>query len=389
MRQIQDPILCGDKVCPPQEPQDSWGEVVSFTYEGEGGGVFAVERDDRFQVAFGKVEKSITHPDIKAYKRRSEGKKPTDRLDADRKSTLNEKQKRALEGFLQEANSIALRERRKEYRRKISVWTIMSHITEAGYDVWVAGGAVRDVLRGDPPNDADLAGTAPFGSLCEILTEMGQKLRFEFWVNEDKHVLHIVDSIIRSNTILDYAPLKHSWYPEGKRFRFDHDPSRDVRWRDLTVNSLLYAPLRRGEYSVEENNLLMDPTGRGLRDISDNTGGITLHPVELPESYPPEIAASRLLRLLRFVHFKYPNKVDLSCVTKFKDKDLGKCLQAFADLDWEAKQKWMEKAFYKGHPVDAQSLEAACATVGLQNEYVRLFKPVFHHFDIIRSDEGK
>ncbi|WDZ87265.1 hypothetical protein [Micromonospora cathayae] len=140
---------------------------------------------------------------------------------------------------------------------------LIEALYETGHDVWLAGGAVRDLVLGAGPaavRDLDLSGTVPPGRFHEIAydvlallggTESDMRLSPDSlvcWTEPEKPQL-------AETALVEYRSLALSGFPFPGT---SSDFGDDARHRDLTVNSLHY-DLRRA--------IVIDPTGRGIGDL--------------------------------------------------------------------------------------------------------------------------
>lgn len=226
-------------------------------------------------------------------------------------------------------------------------WRIMQNARELGYHVYVVGGAVRDFLSGaatgpDQVNDLDITGDMPsglFGDLAKITAldqrdeaptegKRAQRRRVaSIWIPHVTisasgvvHCYRLASRADRSKRpeqdhFLEYAPFKQGRcriprLGTSDEFVFGCDPREDSKWRDLSINSLLYDPF---------SNRIIDPAG-GLRDFTGiQAAGISnwdpgtavvtsvnLRPLDLPVKSTPFWTAKAVARLVKSVD-KYPD----------------------------------------------------------------------------------
>ncbi|WP_328351728.1 hypothetical protein OG800_07880 [Streptomyces sp. NBC_00445] len=174
---------------------------------------------------------------------------------------------------------------------------LIEHLAAAGHHTWVSGGAPRDLLMGAAPdeiNDLDLTGTAPAGTFTEtsrrVLDLEGVSAEHPQRFNPDTLTCTVLDPIARTaGASLDYRGLGLGL--AGSNYRATGtDLLQDSLQRDLTVNTLLYDPLR---------SRLVDPLGKALDDLADDQGQRRLVPVNT--STDPLVRAEVLLRGLKFL----------------------------------------------------------------------------------------
>jgi putative nucleotidyltransferase with HDIG domain len=110
--------------------------------------------------------------------------------------------------------------------------TIISTLRQAGFQAYLVGGCVRDLLLGCRPKDFDVATDAPPQRLLELFPNSGQ-VGAHFGVvlvRDGSH--HVEVATFRS---------EHD-YKDGRRpssVHFESDPRGDVLRRDFTINGLM------------------------------------------------------------------------------------------------------------------------------------------------------
>ncbi|MDG4813957.1 hypothetical protein O7628_00345 [Micromonospora sp. WMMD956] len=132
----------------------------------------------------------------------------------------------------------------------------------AGHEVWIAGGAVRDLVTGEREvNDLDLSGTAPPGRFCDVILPV---LRVENLAESE--ILVCKDTLVCSTSPFETAVLDGAYIEYRSLALIGHqlpgtssDFAEDAAKRDLSFNTLHYD--RRGAE-------VLDPTGRGLADLT-------------------------------------------------------------------------------------------------------------------------
>lgn len=345
------PVVCGAVVSPSEEHKTNSYEVDSFWYKAHAGEpVMPMKENDYFCLKGNDGFMDVPCSVVEHYCCWRAGQPPDTRLGPDRQKHLGSTDIRGFVEFLR-------REVHLGEGKTVSVWGIMKLIKDQGYGIWLAGGAVRDILRGAGANDADLSGTIPFGTFAESVINVVRKVGLWFGLNADGHVLYIYDPLAKGKPrILEYAPLKLRYDHVRGHYKFDHDLAVDGTWRDLTINCLYFDLL--GEV---EGALVFDPTGSGLADLSS----LTLRVIDMPPNSPPGTAASRLLRLLKFVS-RYGHQADNTKVADFIAAHLDECNSDFMGLEPHERSRLVRKSFYGNAEVDPATLEKACSMVGIK-----------------------
>lgn len=119
-------------------------------------------------------------------------------------------------------------------RREKAV-AIVRRLREAGHEAYFAGGSVRDMLLGKPPEDYDIATAARPEDIQKIFSKTVA-------VGAEFGVLLVVDD----GDSFEVATFRHDGpYLDGRRpasVRFA-GLEEDVRRRDFTINGMMYDPL--------------------------------------------------------------------------------------------------------------------------------------------------
>ena len=155
---------------------------------------------------------------------------------------------------------------------------VLSRLTDAGYDAYIAGGAVRDLIMGRTPHDYDIAASAKPDDVKRL-----------FRRTIDTGIKHGTVTVIENRVAYEITTFRRdggytdSRHPES--VRFVHDPKTDCTRRDFTINAMMYSP----------QSGVLDFFG-GMDDIS---AGI-IRCVGDPETRFREDA----LRMLRAVRFR-------------------------------------------------------------------------------------
>lgn len=192
--------------------------------------------------------------------------------------------------------------------------TILTAIEEKGFEAFLVGGFVRDIIMGKKPNDADMATNATPAEMHEI---------FENFRTIDTGLKHGTITVI-----INHKPFEITTYRTEKGYSDCRHPDEvafaekitdDLSRRDFTVNSIAYNP-KVG---------FVDPFG-GQDDIERKL----LRCVGEPEKRFSEDSL-RILRALRFssvLSFEIEEETEKAM---FKCKDLLKFIsheRVFAEL---------------------------------------------------------
>jgi len=158
-----------------------------------------------------------------------------------------------------------------------AVCWIVRTLENAGYETWAVGGAVRDVLRGRPSGDWDLATRARPARVRRLFKRTVP-------IGVDHGTIGV---LARDGTMYEVTTFRRDVETDGRHavVVFADDIREDLARRDFTVNAIAWHPLR------EE---LLDPFG-GVPDLESHV----LRTVGVPEERFREDYL-RILRALRF-----------------------------------------------------------------------------------------
>lgn len=130
-----------------------------------------------------------------------------------------------------------------------------------GYEVFVVGGTVRDVVAGETSHDVDIATTMPLALLGPLVSRMynisprlsEEALRYGH--------LRLGGRPKSGDPFIDLSVFKHSFVGTGNAL-FGASFADDVRHRDFACNAIYYDPL---------NEVFVDPLGQGVTDAGHRT----------------------------------------------------------------------------------------------------------------------
>jgi len=159
---------------------------------------------------------------------------------------------------------------------------IIQELQKAGFETYLVGGAIRDLLLNRPPKDFDISTSATPEEVRAVFGKrksriIGKRFRLVHYYH-GKEIIEI--STFRK------APEE----VDGEKPFFDNDfgTAQEDAWRrDFTVNSLFYDPTTKK---------ITDYTGKGLEDIKTRTVRVVGDPTERFEEDPV-----RILRALKLV----------------------------------------------------------------------------------------
>ena len=135
---------------------------------------------------------------------------------------------------------------------------IADRLRERGFQAWLVGGCVRDLVLGREPKDYDISTDARPDQLIEIFPQ-AQLVGAQFGV-----------VLVAGVEVATYRS-DHS-YQDGRhpaKVTFETDPKRDVLRRDFTINALLLDPADLNSEVVDYVGGLADLRNHIIRAIGD------------------------------------------------------------------------------------------------------------------------
>lgn len=152
-----------------------------------------------------------------------------------------------------------------------SVREVISVLEGAGYETWLVGGFVRDLLLGRPLHDFDLASAAPWQTTAELCCAAG------FAVHETG-TKHGTLTVIAHDHALEITTFRTEGdYLDHRRpstVTFTDSIEEDLARRDFTINAMAYHPNRgildpyHGKHDLEAHLIrcVGDPSARFSED---------------------------------------------------------------------------------------------------------------------------
>ena len=124
-----------------------------------------------------------------------------------------------------------------------------------GYEVYVVGGTVRDVICGQKPHDVDLVTTMPILKFDNLLRSM---FKGQLSFSDPNGYARLGGSGKSGDPFIDLKTFTHSGMGTPNAL-FGSTFARDIGVRDFACNSVYYDPI---------NKVLIDPSCRGIQDAA-------------------------------------------------------------------------------------------------------------------------
>ena len=145
---------------------------------------------------------------------------------------------------------------------------LLNEIAGRGFEVFLVGGTVRDVISGAATHDVDLSTTMPLCRLHALVREMyGRPRTLEDSAKFNGH-LRLGGRAGSGDPFIDLSVFKHSMLGTADAI-FSDSFDFDVRNRDFACNSIYYDPL---------NRVYIDPTSCGVEHAEQRLLGLVADP---------------------------------------------------------------------------------------------------------------
>jgi len=117
-----------------------------------------------------------------------------------------------------------------------SIREVIARLRELGHSVYLVGGCVRDILRGVPPKDFDIATSA-----------LPEEVQRAFRKVIPTGLQHGTVTVLAGSTHVEVTTFRSEGdYHDGRRpsaVSFERDVTKDLSRRDFTINAMAWDPL--------------------------------------------------------------------------------------------------------------------------------------------------
>jgi hypothetical protein len=138
-------------------------------------------------------------------------------------------------------------------------YDLMTEIWDRGFEVFLAGGSVRDVLAGVPGRDADVVTTMPVSRLRQTIVDMYGASRIREGDSvQQAGCFRVGDLGSIAETHLEVRAFRYA-SPGSVDAVYGASFDRDMALGDFSCNAVYYDPI---------NDVFIDPSGFGLDDAA-------------------------------------------------------------------------------------------------------------------------
>lgn len=236
---------------------------------------------------------------------------------------------------------------------------LIEEIWQRGYEVYVVGGSVRDVISGEKSNDVDIVTAMPIMKFEPLLKSMfHQKIS----VSARNGYARLGGIGKSGDPFIDLKLFCHCG-TGSQDVLFGSDFALDIGMRDFACNAIYYDPI---------NEVLVDPSGRGLVDAAAKILSLVCD----SEARSPQARGQIAIRYFKFLMRGYSGD-------KVSDRrmidDFIPCLSAMANADRLAyvKRQILAKIPSSEHIIAVEQLENVMRAENCEHVWVELFAPLF------------
>jgi hypothetical protein len=235
---------------------------------------------------------------------------------------------------------------------------LIEEIWHRGYEVYIVGGTVRDVVAGDQSNDVDIVTTMPISKFELLLQSMFKKL---ISVHEVRGFARLGGKGYEGDPFIDLKLFCHGGTGTPDAL-FGSDFTLDISLRDFACNSVYYDPI---------NKALIDPSSRGLNDAVSRTLSLVCD----PQARSPEELGQVAIRYFKFCMRGYVGEPD-------SNKTLADhFIPCLSTLTASHRLSYLNRQIFGKIPKDkyldaVKSLESTMIASGHEKIWLDLFEPI-------------
>jgi len=210
---------------------------------------------------------------------------------------------------------------------------LIDEVWGRGFEIFLVGGTVRDILAGVEPNDIDLVTTMP---LKRMLCFVHGMYRTKAKGHDQRGFIRIGGTPASGDPFIDLKVFSSSM-PGTSNATFGVGFDRDVSFRDFTCNAVYFDP---------KNEVIVDPTGYGVDDCQ--TQSLRL----VDGTHDPLQMAQVFIRAVKFLGRGY------TLVDETRDRLLSDYLPALPAMKAQFRKAYFQTQVTSKHKDDAAKQQA-------------------------------
>lgn len=145
---------------------------------------------------------------------------------------------------------------------KQSAYQIMKHLKDKGFDSFIVGGSVRDMLMEQPMSDIDIATKATPNEAVDILSKKGLRVI-------PTGIEHGTVTVLHNEHKFEVTTFRKDVSCDGRNavVEFALDLEEDLARRDFTINAIAYCPFT--DRFIDPFDGKKDIESRSIRTVGD------------------------------------------------------------------------------------------------------------------------
>lgn len=236
---------------------------------------------------------------------------------------------------------------------------LVDEIWNRGFEVFLVGGSVRDVLAGDAANDVDLVTSMPLALALDVLRPMFRNEKLK--IVPTTGFCRLGGTPASGDPFIDLKMMCLDNLGTANA-QFGADLALDVVYRDFACNALYYDP---------KNKVVIDPSGSGVADVD----GRKLTLVSKRNRIGPIDAAKIAIRFFKFVSRGYaPHDPTLNSVRQDYLVELGAMPRS--QLVGYVRTQVLSKYATALWPEKLEAFKGVMHDLGHHHEWDRFFAPL-------------
>lgn len=180
--------------------------------------------------------------------------------------------------------------------------TIITELNQAGFEAWIVGGCLRDLLMGREPKDWDITTNARPEAMLKVFPEAVYENIFGTVLVKVKNEAGDTEQVVEVTTYRSEQGYSDRRHPD--EIQFEDSLDKDLARRDFTINALAAAPIGAREFVKNNYNKIIELDNEAY-ELVDYFGGEKDIKQRMIRAVgePGERFREDALRLLRAVRF--------------------------------------------------------------------------------------